>query len=252
MFNLSGKTAIITGALRGLGEQFARSLCKARARVILAARRLDKLKVLNSQLKNSKIIQMDVSNKNSIKNSFIELEQDAEKIDICVNNAGIALFTPIFEEDDNDNFELIIQTNLIGLWYVTKAVANHMKNHQIHGSIINIASINGDALPYKEAAAYSTSKSAVIHMAKSLVMELSKYKIRINTISPGFFYTPMTEHTLGTDQQRQIFSEQIPLGFVANPKDLEATLLLLSSNSHSSYITGANITVDGGKSFWVR
>lgn len=85
---------------------------------------------------------MDVSNKNSIKNSFIELQQDGEKIDICVNNAGIALFTPIFKEDDNDNFELIIQTNLIGLWYVTKAVANHMKNNQIHGSIINIASIN--------------------------------------------------------------------------------------------------------------
>ena len=134
LFDLQGKTAIITGASSGLGEQFARSLSGAGARVILTARRIDKLNDLAANLGNAKAIQMDVSDKQSVKSCFAELEKDGEKIDICVNNAGIAILTPIFEEDDHDNFESIIQTNLMGVWYVTKAVANHMKNHGIHGS----------------------------------------------------------------------------------------------------------------------
>lgn len=157
LFDLHGKTAIITGASSGLGEQFARSLSAAGARVILAARRLDKLSDLALKLNNASAIQMDVSDKASVTSCFAQVTRQAgEKIDICVNSAGIAVLTPIFEEDDQNNFESIVQTNLMGVWYVTKAVANHMKNHSIHGSIINIASINGDAFPYKEATAYAT------------------------------------------------------------------------------------------------
>jgi len=249
LFDLHGKTAIITGASSGLGEQFARCLSSAGARVILVARRIDKFNTLAAELNNAKAIQMDVSDKQSVKSCFAELEQAGEKVDICVNSAGIAVLTPIFAEDDNDSFESIVQTNLMGVWYVTKAAANHMKNHGIHGSIINIASINGDTFPYKEATAYATSKAAVIHMSKSLLTELSQHKIRINSIAPGLFHTPMTDHKLGTDQQRQEFAGQIPMGFVATPKDLDGALLLLASNAHSSYMTGSCITVDGGKSF---
>ena len=154
--------------------------------MILASRRLDKLKDLCSELGNAKAIEMDVADKNSVISCFSELEATGEKIDICVNNAGIAKLTPIFEEEQNDDFESLIQTNLMGVWYVTKAVANHMKNNNIHGSIINIASVNGEAFPYKEATGYAISKAAVIHMSKSLVTELSPYKIRINSISPDF------------------------------------------------------------------
>lgn len=121
IFDLHGKTAIITGASSGLGEQFARCLSGVGARVILAA-----------ELNNASAIKIDVSDKQSVKSCFAELEQSGEKIDISVNNAGIAILTPFFEGDDNDNFELIIQTNLMGVWYVTKAVANHMKSHGIH------------------------------------------------------------------------------------------------------------------------
>lgn len=248
-FNVNGKTAIITGVSQGLGKQFAVILNKAGARVILASRDIDKLNAFSKELKNSKAIQMDVANLASVKAAFAALAEAGEKIDICINNAATGALTPIFEEDEQNNFESIIQTNLMGVWYVTKAVANHMKNHGIHGSIINIGSVNGDSFPYKELTAYATSKAAVIHMAKSLVTELSRHKIRINSIAPGLFHTPMTDHKLGTDQQRQEFAEQIPMGFVATPKDLDGALLLLASNAHSSYITGVCITVDGGKSF---
>ena len=117
--------------------------------MILASRRLDKLKDSCSELGNAKAIEMDVADKNSVIGCFSELGATGEKIDICVNNAGIAKLTPIFEEEQNDDFESLIQTNLMGIWYVTKTVANHMKNNNIHGSIINIASVNGRHFPIK-------------------------------------------------------------------------------------------------------
>ncbi len=182
--------------------------------MILAARRIDKLKALAAEINNARAIQMDVSDKQFVKSCFTELEHDGEKIDICVNNAGIAIFTPVFEEDDNDNFESIVQANLMGVWYVTKAVANHMKNHVIHGSIINIGSVNGDDIPAKCGAAYSISKSAVIHLTKTLVGELSPHKIRINCISPGWIRTPMN----GSDLEQII--PLIPYGDIAEPTTL--------------------------------
>ena len=243
LFDLYGKTAIVTGASNGLGEQFARCLSGAGARVILAARRVDKLNALATELGNAKAIQMDVSDKQSVKSCFAKLEKAGEKIDICVNNAGIAILTPVFEEDDNDNFESIIQTNLMGVWYVTKAVANHMKNHDIHGSIINIGSVNGDAIPAKCGAAYSVSKSAVIHLTKTLVGELSPHKIRINCISPGWIRTPMN----GPDLEQII--PMIPYGDIAEPSDLDGLILYLASNNASKYVTSSTFTIDGGMSW---
>jgi NAD(P)-dependent dehydrogenase (short-subunit alcohol dehydrogenase family) len=243
LFDLHGKTALITGASSGLGEQFARCLSGAGARVILAARRIDKLNTLADELNNTKAIQMDVSDQQSVKSCFAELEKDGEKVDICVNNAGIAALTPIFQEDDQNNFESIIQTNLMGVWYVTKAVANHMKSHGIHGSIINIGSVNGDTIPAKSGAAYCISKAAVIHLTKTLVGELSLHKIRINCISPGWFRTPMN----GPDVEQII--PLIPYGDIAEPSDLDGMIIYLASNNASKYVTGACLTIDGGMSW---
>lgn len=131
----------------------------------------------------------------------------------------------------------------MGVWYVTKAVANHMKNHGIHGSIINIGSVNGDAIPAKSGAAYSVSKSAVIHLTKTLIGELSPHKIRINCVSPGWIRTPMN----GPDLE-QIIS-LIPYGDIAEPSDLDGLILYLASNNASKYVTGACLTIDGGMSW---
>jgi NAD(P)-dependent dehydrogenase (short-subunit alcohol dehydrogenase family) len=247
-FDLYKKTALITGASSGLGEQFARILHSAGSRVILAARRIDKLKALSCELVNSRAIQMDVSDKKSVIRCFSELEEAGEKIDICVNSAGIAALTPIFD-DNKDDFELILQTNLMGVWYVTKAVSNHMKNYGINGSIINIASVNGENKLREGLAAYAASKAAVIQMTKALVGELSPHNIRINCISPGLFHTPLTDYKLNTDLKKKELGRTIPLGFVATPQDLNGALLLLASNKYSAYITGTCITVDGGVSW---
>lgn len=243
LFDLTGKTALITGASSGLGEQFAKVLSKAGARVILTARRLDKLKSIANKLDNSLTIEMDVSNKQSVSKVFQEIEKAGEKIDICINNAGIAEFTPVFSDDDQCVFESVIQTNLMGVWYVTNMVSIHMKSHGIKGSIINIGSVNGDHVPAKEGAAYSVSKAAVIHLTKTLVGELSPYQIRINCISPGWFKTPMNSSDLSH------MHTLIPYGNIAEPNDMDGLILYLASNTASQYVTGVNFTIDGGISW---
>lgn len=248
LFDLTGKTALITGASSGLGEGFARILSSAGARVILAARRLDRLKTLAGELKNAFHIEMDVSNQESVRLAFDQLERAGEKIDICVNNAGIALETSVFDQDDQGDFECTIQTNLMGVWYVTKAVADHMRKHNIHGSIINIGSINGDALPGVVGHAYNASKAAVMQLTKGLVGELAPYHIRVNTISPGFFVTEMTQETLGLLGEKELL-RRMPLGFVADPSDMAGTILYLASDKASRYVTGACLTIDGGSSW---
>ncbi len=249
LFDLTGKTALITGASSGLGEQFAHTLSKAGARVLLAARQFDKLKALAESLPNALAVEMDVAKKESVHKAFTLLEQQGERIDIALNNAGIAKLTPIFDPDPQSDFEAIMQTNVMGVWYVTKAVARHMKDHTMPGSIINIASVNGDLFPKKEAAAYSISKAAIIHLTKMLVGELSPYKIRINCISPGLFHTPLTDYQLNTQAARQKMEKLIPLHFVASTSDMDGLLLYLASSKASAYVTGACFTIDGGISW---
>ncbi|MBY0281053.1 MAG: SDR family oxidoreductase [Alphaproteobacteria bacterium] len=239
LFDLIGRTAFITGASNGLGEQFARCLSRAGACVILVARREDRLSALANELKNAFSIEMDMSDKVSIQRGFDMIEQQGERIDICVNNAGIFKETPIFDPDKHNDFECVMQTNLMGVRHVTKAAANHMKNHKIHGSIINIGSINGDGLLTAGATSYNVSKAAVLHITKSLVPELSPYHIRINSISPGYFPSGMTKID-------DWLLNEIPLGFAPDASDLDGALLYLASNRASRYVTGTCLTVDGG------
>jgi NAD(P)-dependent dehydrogenase (short-subunit alcohol dehydrogenase family) len=249
LYDFHEKTALITGASSGLGEQFARCLSDAGARVILAARRINKLKELSNELGNAKAIRMDVTDKNSVISCFSELEKTGEKIDICINNAGIFKVTPVFEKDHKNDFELIMQTNIMGVWYVTKAASNHMKKCDVQGAIINISSVNGANYLQSNRAGYCASKAAVIQMTKALVGELSPHKIRINCIMPGPFHTPATDYKVATQELRENLEASIPLGFFAKPNNLDGLILYLSSNQASKYVTGASFSIDGGISW---
>lgn len=249
LFDLKGKTALIVGASSGLGKQAAICLSNAGARVILAARRYDRLEDLANKLDNAIALKMDIADKISVQNAFKQIEANNEKIDICINSAGLANLTPIFEEDNDGDFETIMQTNVIGTWYVTKDVANHMKSFGIQGSIINFASVNGAHRLRENLTGYSISKAAVIHMTKALVGELSHHQIRINCIIPGIFHTLLTDYKLNTPELQKTMKDTIPLGFVAKPNDLDGTILYLASNALSSYVTGSCLTIDGGVSW---
>lgn len=245
--DLEGKTALITGASSGLGAQFAKTLSSAGCRVILAARRIEKLDVLADELGNAIALGVDVSDKKSVKDAFKELEKLGEKIDICINAAGIADMDSVFEDGDG-SFERIIQTNVIGVWYVTHEIATHMRKNSVAGSIINISSICGAEWPRRNLIAYNSSKSAVIQMSKSMVSELGEHNIRINCILPGIFHTPMTEGGLQNEEGRKHYEESIPVNFVAEPEELRGLALYLASNNASRYVSGSCFTIDGGVS----
>ena len=247
-FNFTGKTALITGASSGLGEQFARCLSGVGATVILAARRVDRLQKLALEIENAIPLEMDVSNKASVQAAFEKLANKGCKIDICINNAGTGKPTPIFEPDPHGEFEATIQTNVMGVWYVTKAVVNHMREHQIHGSVINIGSINGANRLSENIAGYCASKAAIMQMTKALTGELARANIRINCIVPGLFHTARTQERLNTEVNRKKIEGMIPLNFVAEPQELDGAILYLASNA-SRYVTGSCLTCDGGISW---
>lgn len=250
LFNLSGKTALVTGASSGLGKRFAQVLSEAGARVILTARRRNKLEEIAKTLKNVSVMTMDICNKAEIKATFRQLEQTNERLDIVVCSGGIGGLTPIFDsEESSELFENIIHTNILGTWHVIQLAAQHMKQHNIAGSIIPIASINGTTRVRENVSAYAASKAAVIQITKTLTGELSHHNIRINAIAPGLFHTPMTEYKLHTPELVKEMASTIPLNFVAEPEDLDGTILYLASNKASRYVTGTCITVDGGASW---
>lgn len=249
MFDLSEKTALVTGASSGLCARFACCLARAGARVVLAARRLSQLETLASELGNAIVLEMDVANRASVQRSFSWLEETGERIDICINNAGIFKETAVFESDEEGDFDTVMQTNVMGVWYVTQFAACHMKRHHIHGSLINISSVNGADRLHPRRTAYCASKAAVIQMTKALVGELSPHQIRVNCIVPGPFRTPATEYKAQTEELERAFEASIPLGFFADPEELDGMILYLASNEASRYTTGGMFTVDGGVSW---
>lgn len=248
LFDLNKKTALITGASSGLGRQFCKILAQAGACVIGIARRTEKLESLQIEITNTggqfKFVTADIADTDSLKRVLSEILQN-HHVDILINNAGIAKLTPLLEPDEQ-LWEQHFNINSKATWLITQQVAKHMINHAIRGSIINIASINGDKSPYNKAAAYCASKAAVIQLTTQLVSELSPYNIRMNCISPGLFYTEMTATKI--NENRLMLNEKIPLGFVAEVDDLDGLILYLASNKASRYVTGHNFVVDGGVS----
>ena len=245
IFNLEGKTVLITGGSSGIGRGIAKTLSKVGVKVIITGRNQNKLNSITQDNPNLIAIKMDVTDKNSISNAIKNLEQRNIIIDICINSAGTNSDTLLFTGDDN-NFEEVHNTNLFGVWNVTKQVSKHMKQNKIKGSIINISSVRGLNKFRSDMAAYCTSKAAVIQLTNTLVSELAEANIRINCIAPGLFKTPLTEHYIDTEEKKEEVRNNIPLKFIAEPEDMAGTILYLASNSASRYVTGACIVIDGG------
>jgi NAD(P)-dependent dehydrogenase (short-subunit alcohol dehydrogenase family) len=244
--DLKGKTVLITGASSGIGESAARFLSSFGMRLILAARRIDKLETIAKEIGNAVAIEMDISDKESITRAIAKLESQGERIDILINNAGINKAMK-FISNDRDRLEENIKTNLFGTWYLTRIVAKHMVHYKIHGSIINIGSY-AHRTPESFFVPYTTSKAALEHMTRALVGELSSYKIRINCIDCGIVKTDLAGYLKDPSIEKLFNDRIIPLGFVAEPKHLHPLIAYLASNQASSYMTGAAIPIDGGTS----
>jgi NAD(P)-dependent dehydrogenase (short-subunit alcohol dehydrogenase family) len=250
IFDLTGKTALITGGGTGLGKHFAQVLSGAGATVILCARRVDKLQQtvdeINSGGDKAYCYVMDVTSEASITEAFDQAAVHGP-VDILVNNAG-TVAQPSLLELDEATWDSVQATNLKGAWMVAKEAVTRMVDKETTGTVINIASILGMAVQ-KGTGPYSASKAALLHLTKNMAVEWARYGVRVNSIAPGYYATDLAEEFLES-AQGQTMLRGIPQRRLGNVEDLSGAILLLASEA-SAYMTGTCITVDGGHSISV-
>lgn len=241
-FDLSGKTALVSGASSGLGEHFARCLGGAGASVVLAARRADRLKTLQAELAGKGItasaIDLDVTSAASIAKAL----DAVGPLDIVVNNAGISIVKPALEMPEQD-WDQVVNTNLRGAWLMAQGAAKRWVAAKKPGVIVNIASILG-LRTIGQVAPYNASKAGLIHLTRALAMEWARHNIRINAICPGYIETEMNSAFWKTPGGQKLI-DRIPQRRIGKPEHLDGALLLLASDA-GEFMTGSVVTVDGG------
>jgi NAD(P)-dependent dehydrogenase (short-subunit alcohol dehydrogenase family) len=240
--DLTGKTALVSGASGGLGAHFAEILAKSGADVIIGARRESELrKVADRIIANGgrcRTVHLDVADCASIE----RLGQEVASIDILVNNAGLVRQAGALSVTEAD-WDNVIDTNLKGMFFLAQQAGRMMRDQGRGGSIINIASILG----LRQAGgvlSYAVSKSGAIQLTKSLALELARYDIRVNALAPGYLETELNSEFFQSEAG-QAMIRRIPQRRLGRLDDLNGPLLLLAGDA-SAYMTGSVITVDGG------
>ena len=239
---LAGRVALVTGASNGLGRHFAHVLAEAGAHVIAAARSEARLEELRGELEGAGLscetAVLDVTDPASI--ATIALRHQA--VDILVNNAGIARAGAALNQTPDD-WDVVLDTNLKGTFFLSQAVAKVMKGRGQGGAIVNIASIAG-IRQNAGVAPYAISKAGVVQMTKVLALEFARFGVRVNAIAPGSFPTEITGDYWQSEAGQATIG-RIPQRRLGAYGDLDGPLLLLASDL-SSYMTGAVLVVDGG------
>lgn len=251
LFNLSGKTVLITGGSRGLGLQMAHALGEAGAKVMISSRKVDDLEKAVTELKAAGIdsdwMAADCSKEADIRALAEESIKRMGRIDILVNNAGATWGAPA-EEHPIEAWDKVMNLNIRGYFILSQHIAKHSMIPNKSGRIINIASIAGLAgnSVGMHTIAYNTSKGAVINFTRALAAEWGPYNINVNAICPGFFPTKMTINILQTIGEKQIIAGT-PLHRMGDDEDLKGITLLYASPA-GKHITGQWMAVDGGMS----
>lgn len=246
LIDLSGKTALVTGASSGLGAHFAGILAEAGANVAMAARRKDKLVELAEDLSSHgpevEAFSLDVLKTESITDCVQAVSESFGRIDILVNNAGVSVTKPISEVTEED-WDFAVGTNLKGAFFMARSVAKAMMRDEGGGSIINIASILGDRV-LKQIAPYAMAKAGLAQGTKAMALEWAVHGIRVNAIAPGYISTNINRAFLESDAGEKM-KKAIPMRRFGVPSDLDGALMLLAGHG-GAFMTGACLTVDGG------
>lgn len=246
LFQLAGRTALVTGASSGLGLHFARTLARAGARVVAAARRSDRLEQLVADLRaqgqGASALALDVTDEPAVHAAFDTLAARDELPDVVVNCAGVAVSRPLLEQSVQD-WDQVLDTNLKGTWLVSQEAARRLVGAQRPGAIVNIASITGERVA-GGVAPYCASKAGVLHLTRAMALELARHRIRANALAPGYVATELNADFLASAAGERL-KARIPQQRFGRPEDLDGPLLLLASEA-GRFMTGSVLTADGG------
>ncbi|MDT7835692.1 SDR family oxidoreductase [Aquabacterium sp. OR-4] len=252
--DLSGRVAFVTGASSGLGAQFARTLAKSGAAVVLAARRVERLKTLRAEIEaaggDAHVVALDVTEHDSIKSAVAHAETEVGTIDILINNSGVSTTQKLVDVSPDD-FDYTFDTNTRGAFFVAQEVAKRMIARSrgaapgtfTGGRIVNVASMAGLRV-LGQIGVYCMSKAAVIHMTKAQALEWGKFGINVNALCPGYIDTEINHHHWQTDAGQKLM-QMLPRKRVGSPKDLDSALMMLCANE-SHFINGAILSADDG------
>jgi NAD(P)-dependent dehydrogenase (short-subunit alcohol dehydrogenase family) len=250
--DLNGRIALVTGASSGLGTRFAKVLAANGAQVVLASRRVDRLKELRAEIESqggaASVVALDVTDVDSIRAAVAHAETEAGPIDILVNNSGVSTTQRLVDVRPED-YDFMFDTNTRGAFFVAQEVAKRMIARAKGSStarparIVNIASVAAMKV-LAQIGVYCMSKAAVVQMTRAMALEWGRYGINVNAICPGYITTEMNAHHWDSDAGRKLI-QMLPRNRVGNPEDLDGLLLLLSSDA-SGFINGAIVTADDG------
>jgi len=251
LFDLTGKTAIVTGGGRGLGEYIARAYAEAGANVVVCSRKVENCREVSDSLKEtygvgSLAFECDVTKPDDVHRVVRSTLDAFGSIDILVNNSGTTWGAPAMELP-LDKWEKVMAVNATGTFIFSQAVAREMVK-QKRGKIINMASMAGLIGTHPsmmDAVAYSASKGAVLSFTRDLAVKLAPHNIQVNAIAPGFFPTKMTKAVL--EQIEEVLLAFTPAGRLGSARDIQGVALFLASPA-SDYVIGQTIVVDGGQS----
>jgi NAD(P)-dependent dehydrogenase (short-subunit alcohol dehydrogenase family) len=250
LFDVSGKTALVTGGSRGIGLMIAKGLVRAGARVIVSSRKVDDIEAAGEQLAalgDCHAIPGDISTAQGAQALAAATRERFPSLDILVNNAGATWGAPL-EEFPAAGWQKVLSTNVEGIFHLTVALLPELRaaaNAEDPARVINIGSINGLQPPMVENYSYSASKAAVHMLTRHLAKRLASEHITVNAIAPGPFESKMIAFALEDPASREAIESGVPLGRIGRPDDVAGLTLFLASRA-GAYLTGTVIPLDGG------
>lgn len=246
LFDLSGKTALITGSSRGIGKALAVGLAEAGARVVLNGRDPESLDLTRRQLADHGLQvaarAFDVTDESQVVTAVADIEATIGPLDILVNNTGIQIRSPL-ENFSTADFNRIVQTNLTSVFIVSKAVVQPMIARK-RGKIINILSVNAELARYS-IAPYAATKGALKMLTRGMCVDWARYNIQINGIAPGYFATELTQPLVDDAEFTAWLTKRVPTGRWGQTHELAGAAVFLSAKA-SDFVNGHIVVVDGG------
>jgi NAD(P)-dependent dehydrogenase (short-subunit alcohol dehydrogenase family) len=250
LFDISGKTAVVTGGSRGIGKMIAEGLVRAGARVVISSRKEDDLDAAAAELSalgECHAVRGDISTPGGAIALAGGVLERFEMLDVLVNNAGATWGAPL-EEFPASGWDRVAHTNVEGVFHLTVALLPALRlaaSAEEPARVINIGSIDGLRPPMMDNYSYSASKAAIHMLTRHLAKRLAPEHITVNAIAPGPFESKMTAFLLATPETRGVVEQTVPLGRIGSPDDIAGLTLFLASRA-GSYMTGTVIPLDGG------